>query len=64
MSPAIKDSLAHKMPFGKFKGQPLAHIMAVEPDYLQWLATIDLREPHKTHVNNVVQLLDTNKETP
>jgi len=36
-----------RMPFGRHRGEPLDRLPA---DYVEWLLTIDLREPLRAHV--------------
>jgi hypothetical protein len=40
------------MRFGRYKGRPLDELPA---DYLDWLTSIELREPLKTHVQREVR---------
>ncbi|MBI5579603.1 MAG: DUF3820 family protein [Deltaproteobacteria bacterium] len=47
MSTATNDR-EMRMPFGKFKGVPIGEI---ETSYLQWLSTIELRDPLRGAVN-------------
>ena len=42
----------HRMPFGMFKGRLLSDL---PDDYLEWLLTIDLRDPLRTHVEAEIE---------
>jgi len=53
----LKDAFKHTMPFGKFKGKTLKHIMGKEPGYFDFLLGITIKEPHKKHIAVVAEFI-------
>jgi hypothetical protein len=43
--PSLSDALAHQIDFGKFHGHTLGEIAAVEPSYIDWVASTITRDP-------------------
>jgi hypothetical protein len=53
--------MSRRMPFGKFRGEPLEGLPL---DYLQWLRSIELREPLRTAVEVELLRRQANRGAP
>ena len=52
--------MTRRMPFGKYRGKRLEDVPF---EYLEWLTTLDLREPLRTHVDEEFERRAYSQET-